>query len=316
MSKLNSEKMRAVRIHRYGGLDQLELETIETPTPGAGEVLVKVHAAAINPVDWKIREGYLAEMLPHSLPLTLGWDFSGEVAALGEGVEHWRVGDAVYARPDISKNGSYADYIVVSASEIAAKPKTLDWQHAAAVPLATLTAWQVLFDAAHIKEGDRVLIQAGAGGVGFSAIQLAKHAGATVYTTASTKNIEFLKNHGADEVIDYTKDDFTQLKDLDIVFDTLGGEALEKSWASLKTGGRLVSIVEPPSEELAEKHGVEASFCFVQPNAEQLTKIAELIDSGVMKVEIDSVYSLEDTVKAMEKSQTGHARGKIVIQVS
>lgn len=315
MIATNENQMRAVQIHQYGGPAEMKLSKISIPEPGEGEVLVRIHAAGVNPLDWKVREGYLAELIPHALPLTLGWDFAGEIESLGKNVNKWHVGDAVYARPDISKNGAYADYIVVSEDEIAAKPVTLSWQESAGVPLVTLTAWQALNDIAAIKQGDRVLIHAGAGGVGIAAIQLAKKAGATVYTTSSTKNIEFLKELGADEVIDYTQEDFSKLEDLDIVFDTIGGEVLEKSWANLKKGGSLVSVAEIPSEELAAKHGVVANFCFVQANAEQLSKISVLIDSGTLKVEIDSVYRFEDFAKAYEKSESGHARGKIVIQM-
>ena len=315
MNTITEGQMRAVRIHNYGGPEQIKLENIAIPKPAAGEVLIKVHAAGVNPIDWKVREGYLAEVIPHTLPLTLGWDFSGEVAAVGQNVEKWHVGDAVYARPDLSKNGAYAEYITVSADEIAAKPKTLSWQKSAAVPLVTLTAWQALNDIGQMKQGDRVLIHAGAGGVGIAAIQLAKQAGATVYTTASTQNIAFLKSLGADEVIDYTQQDFTTLADLDIVFDTMGGEVLEKSWATLKKGGCLISIAEVPNENLAAKHEVKANFCFVQANSGQLSEISNLIDSGDITIEVDSVFPLDHIAQAHEKSESGHTRGKIVIQI-
>jgi len=312
---MNEGQMRAIRIHNYGGSEQMELESIAVPEPAAGEVLIKVHAAGVNPLDWKIREGYLAEIIPHTLPLTLGWDFAGEIVAIGQDVEKWRFGDAVYARPDFAKNGAYAEYIAVSADEIAPKPETLSWQKSAAVPLVTLTAWQALHDIGQLKHGDRVLIHAGAGGVGIAAIQLAKQAGATVYTTASSRNIEFLKRLGADEVIDYTRQDFSTLADLDIVFDTMGGEILEKSWGTLKKGGHLISLAEIPNEDLAATHEVSANFCFVQANPDQLSKISKLIDSGAITVEVDSVYRLDDIAKAHEKSESGHTRGKIVIQI-
>ncbi len=315
MNTINEGQMRAVRIHKYGGPEQMKLESIAVPKPAADEVLIKVHAAGVNPVDWKIREGYLAEVIPHTLPLTLGWDFAGEVTAVGQNIEKWRVGDAVYARPNLSKNGAYAEYITVSADEIAAKPKTLSWQKAAAVPLVTLTAWQALNDIGQIKQGDRVMIHAGSGGVGITAIQLAKRAGATVYTTTSTQNIEFLKSLGADKVIDYTQQDFSKLVDLDIVLDTLGGKVLENSWKTLKKGGRLISTVEVPNEELAAKFEVSANFCFVQANSGQLSEISNLIDSGDITVEIDSVFCLDDIAKAHKKSESGHTRGKIVIQI-
>lgn len=315
MITTNEKQMRAVRIHHYGGSTEMELEKIAIPEPNEGEVLIKIFAAGVNPIDWKIRKGYLAEVIPHTLPLTLGWDFAGEVASIGKNVGKWSIGDAVYARPDLSKNGAYAEYIVVSENEITAKPKTLSWMKSAAVPLVTLTAWQALKDIGAVKQGDRVLIHAGAGGVGIAAIQLAKQAGATVYTTSSPKNIAFLKELGADEVIDYTQEDFSKLENLDIVLDTMGGEVLEKSWVTLKKGASLVSVAEVPSEELATKYEVRASFCFVQANPDQLAEISNLIDSGNIKVEVDSVFRLEDIAKAHEKSESGHTRGKIVIQI-
>ena len=315
MNTINKHKMKAVQIHQYGGCDQMQLQEIAIPKPAKGEILIKVHAAGVNPVDWKIREGYLAEMLPHSLPLTLGWDLAGEVASLGEGVTSWEVGNAVYAHSNISKNGSYAEYIIVAEGDVAAKPKTLSWQKSAAVPLVTLTAWQALKDIGSVKSGDRVLIHGGAGGVGIAAIQLAKQVGAIVYTTSSARNYAFLKELGADEVIDYTKEDFSKLKDLDIVFDTQGGDVLEKSWATLKQGGSIISVAEIPSQDLATKYQVSAHFCFVQPNANQLFEIATLIDSNELKVEVDSVFRLEDVAKAHEKSESGHTRGKLVLQI-
>ncbi len=315
MKTTNKSQMKAARIHQYGGSVEMKLDKIAIPEPDEGEVLIKIFAAGVNPIDWKIREGYLAELIPHELPLILGWDFSGEIVSLGKNVTKWSISDAVYARPDFAKNGAYAEYIVVSEDEIATKPKMLNWQKSAAVPLVTLTAWQALNDISGLKQGDRVLIHAGAGGVGIAAIQLAKQAGATVYTTSSPKNIAFLKELGADEVIDYTQEDFSTLENLDIVFDTMGGDVLEKSWVTLKKGGSLVSVAEVPGEELAAKYEVSASFCFVQANPEQLSKISNLIDSGQLKVEIDSVFRLEDIAQAHERSESGHTRGKIVIQV-
>jgi NADPH:quinone reductase-like Zn-dependent oxidoreductase len=315
MTTVNNDQMRAVKIHRFGGPEELEIQSVTIPVPGENEVLIKVHAAAVNPLDWKVREGYLAQIIPHKLPLTLGWDFAGEIAALGANVDNWNIADAVYARPDFSRDGAYAEYIVVAANEIAAKPKSLSWQKAAAVPLVTLTAWQALNDLAEIKQGDHVLIHAGAGGVGIAAIQLAKKAGAKVYTTASTRNVDFLKDLGADEVIDYTKQDFSTLKEMDVVFDTIGGDVLAKSWCTLKKGGILISVAEFPNDAVAKEHAVRAQFCFVQANPNQLDKIAEMIDSGNLKIEVDSVFRLEDVAKAHTQIQAGHTRGKIVLQI-
>jgi NADPH:quinone reductase-like Zn-dependent oxidoreductase len=310
------ETMKAVQIRHYGGRDQLKLQNVPLPELRDTDVLVKVHAAAVNPVDWKIREGMLVEMLPHQLPLTLGWDFAGEIVAIGEKVNALQVGQAVYARPDIVRNGSYAEYIAVDASEVAAKPDSLNWQAAAAVPLTALTAWQALYDIAGLKQGDKVLIHAGAGGVGGFAIQLAKVRGAYVFSTTSTANVDYVKSLGADEVIDYKTMDFTNLRGLDVVFDTLGGEVQERSWQCLAKGGFMVSIVSPPAEEKAQEYSVRAEFCFVQPNSQQLTELAKLFDAGKLRVTIDSVYTLEDIAKAHARSEGGHARGKIVISIA
>lgn len=310
------QTMQAIRIHQYGNAEQLCLDTIPRPTLRPHDVLVKVHAAAINPVDWKIREGYLAEMLGHTLPLTLGWDFSGDVVAVGEQVTQWQVGQAVYSRPDITRDGSYAEYIAVDADDIALKPQCLTWQQAAAVPLAALTAWQALYDTAKVKKGDRVLIQAGAGGVGCFAIQLAKLRGAYVYATTSTKNVDFVKDLGADTVIDYQKDDFSTLRDLDVVFDTLGGEHQSRAWITLKHGGYLVSIVDTPDTEIADSHQVRSAFCFVQPNSEQLTALTALFDADKLRVEIDHVFPFNQVAAAHEKSESHHARGKIILQIT
>lgn len=307
--------MQAIQINQYGDASVLELTNAPVPALESNDVLIKVHAAALNPVDWKIREGYLAGMLEHKLPLTLGWDVAGEISAIGEGVTDWSVGDAVYSRPNIARDGSYAEYIAIDASEIALKPSSLDWNHAAAVPLAALTAWQSLYDFADVKAGERVLIQAGAGGVGSFAIQLAKLRGAHVISTCSSKNVDFLKSLGADEVIDYTQQDVGELKDLDVVFDTLGGDALASSWQTLKADGRLVSIVDVPDEETAKTHGVNAGFVFVQPNQVQLKVLADLIDDGKVSVTVDSVFPLKDAAAAQAKSETGRAKGKIVLQV-
>lgn len=306
----------AVRIHAFGGRDQLVYEDAPIPHLNADDVLVKVHASSINPVDWKVREGYLKDFMPHKLPLILGWDFAGEIVALGEQVTGWKIGDAVYSRPDIARDGAYAEYIAVRTSEIARKPQSLNWQQAAAVPLAALTAWQSLYEIAKLKEGERVLIHAGSGGVGSFAIQLAKLRGAYVYTTSSSRNIEWVKNLGADEVIDYTSRDFSQLRDVDVVFDTVGGEVMDKSWQTLKRGGRLVSIISNPDVQTAEQHGVTPLFCFVQPNAAQLAELAALFDAEKLQVVIDSVFDLKELAKAHEKSESGRARGKIVVQVS
>jgi NADPH:quinone reductase-like Zn-dependent oxidoreductase len=314
--------MKAVRIHAYGGPETLQYEDAPRPVPGAGEVLVRVHAAGVNPVDWKAREGYLKSM-NYPLPLVLGWDLSGTVAELGAGVTSFAVGDAVYARPDIGRNGAYAEYVAVKASELAKKPVSLDHVQAAAVPLAALTAWQALFEArapyssANLKAGQTVLVHAGAGGVGTFAIQLAKWKGARVIATGSAKNARFLSELGADQVVDYTAGRFEDAirEPVDVVFDTVGGETLARSWSVVKKGGVVVSIVSRPSEEDAQRHGARAAYVFVQPHAEQLAVIGKLIDQKTIGPVVAEVLPLADARVAHEKSKAGHVRGKIVLRV-
>lgn len=308
--------MKAVQINAFGDRSVLALTDISIPTPTEDEVLIKVKSAAVNPVDWKIREGYLQPMLNHTLPLTLGWDVSGEVTAIGANVKTLKVGDAVFSRPDIAKNGSYAEYIAVAANEVALKPSSASWQEAAGTPLAALTAWQSLYEITNLKASERVLIHAGSGAVGQFAIQLAKLRGAYVYTTTSARNTELVLGLGADKSIDYHQEDFSELKDIDVVFDTIGGETQANSWKTLKSGGRLVSICENPDESIAAEHNVSAYFCFVQPNREQLEKLAEYIDSDQLKINIDSEYELGQVASAHERSESGRAQGKIIINVS
>ena len=308
--------MKAVRIHAYGDLDTLSYEDAPMPVPAADEVLVRVHAAAVNPVDWKIREGYLAEMIPYPMPVTLGWDVSGVVDAVGADVSHLKVGDAVYSRPDIVRNGTYAEYVVIRASEVAAKPESLSHNEAAAVPLAALTAWQSLFGAAELKSGERVLIHAGAGGVGSFAIQFAKWLGAHVVTTASAANEALVRSLGADEVVDYRSQPFEDVVGpVDVVFDTIGGDTQTRSVGLLKPGGRLISVVATPDNDTLATVGATGGFVMVQPNSEQLQRIGQLIDLGDVRVLIDSVFPLSDVRGAHAKSQTGRAKGKIVIEV-
>ena len=308
--------MKAVQIHTFGGREVLELNDIAIPEAKQGEVLIKIHAASVNPVDWKIRQGYLQPLLNHALPLTLGWDVSGEVVAVGGGVIHLKVGDEVYSRPNIANNGSYAEYMTASAEEVALKPKSLTWQEAAGVPLAGLTAWQGLYELANIEAGEQVLIHGGSGAVGQFAIQLAKLRGATVYTTTSARNTDLVLSLGADHAIDYQQVDFSELRDMDLVLDTIGGEVQDKSWKTIKPGGRLLSIVQTPDEAVAASHGVTASFYFIEPDRSQLEQMAGLADAGKLIVNIDSEFSLDQVADAHERSESGRAQGKIIINVA
>jgi NADPH:quinone reductase-like Zn-dependent oxidoreductase len=309
--------MKAVAMHAYGGPEVLKYEDAARPDPATGEVLVRVHAAAVNPVDWKVRAGHLKGFLNYSSPLIPGWDLSGVVEATGAGVTDWKQGDAVYARPDLRRNGAYAEYIAVRASELGHKPRSIDHVQASAIPLACLTAWQALFDAGGLKAGQRVLIHAAAGGVGTFAVQLAKWKGAHVVGTASERNHAFLRELGADEVIDYTKTNFEEVvRDVDVVLDTLAGQTRDRSWNVLKKDGILVSILGQPSPDDAAQRGVRAAGVFVEPNQAQLGEIAKLVDSGKLRPIIETVLPLAQAARAHEMNQTLHTRGKIVLQVA
>jgi NADPH:quinone reductase-like Zn-dependent oxidoreductase len=312
-----SQTMKAIRIHNYGGPEVLQYEDAPRPEPQAGEVLVRVHAAGVNPIDWKVREGHMKDFWPHKLPLIPGWDLSGVVEEIGTGVSRFKKDDEVYTVPDVSRDGAYAEYIVVRESELALKPKSLHHVRAAAVPLAALTAWQALFDAGQLKRGQRVLIHGGSGGVGHVAVQLAKWKGAHVLATASTKNLELLRELGVDEPIDYTKQRFEDMaRDVDLVLDLIGGETQERSWSVLKKGGVLLSLVQPPSVEKAKALGVRAAFVAGHPSGAQLAEIVNIIDSGKLAPVINRILPLSEARRAHELSQSGHTHGKIVLRIS
>lgn len=309
--------MKAICIHSYGNQDVLKYEDVPIPTILEDEILVRVIASAINPVDWKIREGYLKDMIPHKMPLILGWDIAGIVDKVGSKVTNFAVGDCIYSRPDISKNGGYAEYIAIKASEVGFKPKNISFVEAASFPLAGLTAWQGLIDIANIQKGHRVLIHAGAGGVGSLAIQLAKWKGAHVITTTSSANTDFVKSLGADEVIDYTKHNFSDLvSNIDIVLDSMGGEIQESSMRVMKPGGTLVALTGIPSEEMAIKFGITAKFALVEPNAFALEQLANLLDSGIIRCVVGAEFALKDVKKAHALSESSRTRGKIVLHVN
>ncbi|KAB0666932.1 NADP-dependent oxidoreductase [Oryzomonas japonica] len=308
--------MKSVRIHAYGGPEALVYEDAPLPQLGKDEILVRVHAAAVNPVDWKIREGHLKGMLDSRLPLILGWDVSGTVEAVGPEVVRFKAGDEVFSRPDIARDGAYAEFIVIRENEAAFKPQSIDHLHAAAIPLAGLTACKSLFAAAKLSAGQTILIHGAAGGVGTYAVQLAKWKGAHVIATASERNHDYLRELGADEVIAYQNVRFEdKVRDVDVVFDTIGGETQTRSWNVVKQGGVLVSIVSPPSQEEAVARGVRPEFVFIQPDAAELSALAKLVDSGKLRVMVEAVLPLAEARRAQELSQNGHTRGKIVLKV-
>jgi len=309
--------MKAVRIHEYGGPEVLKYEDAPRPEPGPGEVLIRVHAAGVNPVDWKVRAGFAKERMKYKMPFIPGWDVSGVVESIGSGVARLKKGDDVYSKPDIGRDGSYAEYTVVKESEVALKPKSIDHVHAAAVPLAALTAWQALFDAAKLSAGQTVLIHGAAGGVGSFAVQFAKMKGARVIGTASKRNHEFLRSLGADETIDYNTTKFEDVaRGMDVVLDTITGEEMEqRSYQAMKKGGIYVSVLMSPSAEKAAAQGVRCAHTFVQSNVTQLDEITKMIDSGRLKLTIEHVFPLTEARAAQESNATGHTRGKIVLKV-
>ncbi|GGD01436.1 NADP-dependent oxidoreductase [Pontibacillus salipaludis] len=310
--------MKAVVIEQYGGKEQLNEIEVPTPEINQEQVLIEIHSTSINPIDWKVREGYLKEMLDWNFPIILGWDVSGTIKEVGDQVEGYQVGDRVFARPATTPNGTYAEYVAVEQDLLAHMPERLSFEDAAAVPLAGLTAWQCLFDAANVEEGDKVLIHAGSGGVGSYAIQLAKWAGAYVATTASGKNGELVKALGADHFINYKEENFYDVLDeFDVVLDTLGGDIQEQSYQVLRKGGKLVSITDVPDEDQAKEYGVEAEHVFLNPKGEQLQQIAHLISEGKVKSIVGHKFpfSEQGLKDAHELSETHHAQGKIVIQM-
>jgi len=308
-----TETMKAIRIHKFGGPEVLQLEDVPRPEPGTHQVLVRVHAAGVNPADWKIREGKFGKI---PLPSIMGIDFSGEIEALGPDITEFRVGEMVFGSVG-DESGSYSQYALAPVSHIVEKPKEISHTQAAAIPVPAMTAWQALFDTANLAAGQKVLIHAATGGVGSFAVQFAKWKGAHVIGTGSGRNEELVRSLGADEFIDYRSTRFEEVvRDADMVFDTIGGDTQERSWKVLKKGGVLVSIVQPPSEETAQAHGV--SGVFMRQDAtrtEELTQIAKLIANGQIKVNVQTVLPLADARKAQELSQTGHAHGKIVLKV-
>jgi NADPH:quinone reductase-like Zn-dependent oxidoreductase len=311
-----AQRMRALRMHEYGTSVVLRVEEVDVPTPAAGEVRIRVHAAGVNPVDWKIRSGRLQKGYPVPLPYTPGRDISGTIDALGNGVAGWSIGDPVIANSD---GGGFADYVVVAQGDVARKPTQLTYEQAAGIPVASLTAWRTLIEAADVKKDQRVLIHGGAGGVGSIAVQLAHWRGAHVIATASERNHEYLKSMGADEVIDYRTTRFEDAaKNIDVVLDTVGGETLARSPAVLRQDGILLSIAGVPAAQACSERKIRCPNWSAQnPRyaGEQLEKLGQLFDAGNLKMTIETVFPLSAAVKALELSETRRARGKIIVKV-
>ncbi|MEG0267873.1 MAG: NADP-dependent oxidoreductase [Carnobacterium sp.] len=309
--------MKAIGIENYGGKDELKEMQVDNPKANAKQVVVEVKATSVNPIDWKLREGYLQQMMDWAFPIILGWDVAGVISEIGEEVTDWKVGDEVFARPETTRFGTYAEYTIVDQNLLAKIPANVSFEEAAAVPLAGLTAWQGLFDHGKLKKGETVLIHAGAGGVGTYAIQLAKSIGAKVITTASKKNHDLLIELGADQVIDYKTENFVELlNDVDLVLDTVGGEVQKDSFEVLKPKtGRMISIVGLADEEVRKQYDVEFESIWLEPNGQELSEIADLMAAGEVKSIIGAKFPLTEkgVYDAHELSETHHALGKIII---
>jgi NADPH:quinone reductase-like Zn-dependent oxidoreductase len=312
----NRITMKALRIHNYGNASEMKVEEIEKPSISPNEVLVKVYASAINPLDWKIRNGDLKSLISVNFPLTLGWDFSGVVVERGKEVSEFNLGDKVYSRPEVSKNGSHAEYVAIKSEELALMPVNITFREAATLPIAGITAYQALYDMAGVKPNQKVLIHAGAGSLGCIAIQLAKIKGAYVITTASQKNHSFVTSLGADQVIDYQNEKFEDvLNELDVVLDTIGGKVQVDSYKVLKKGGVLIAVNTPADQNTAKQYDVKAEFLSIKPNKTILEQIKGLVESKQLKPVIGYEYSFDQILEAFELSETGKAKGKIIINM-
>ena len=309
--------MKAIRIHERGGPEVLIYEDAPRPRLMPGDALVRVHASAITKDELTWDPTYQTANGAPRTPSIPGHEFSGVVEELAPDTQVAKVGEEVYGLASFYRDGSAAEFIAIRADDLAAKPKTLDHVHAAAVPLAALTAWQALFSHATLARGQRVLIHGGAGGVGSFAVQMANWAGATVITTAAADNHDFVRRLGAHEVIDYAKVHFEdEVCDIDVVLDTVGGSTLQRSFGVLRRGGTLVSIVEPPSAEKAKAQGIKGEFFIVEPNRTQLEEIGRLIDTRRLSAFVDSVRPIEQARQAFEQGLKGHSRGKIVLRIA
>jgi NADPH:quinone reductase-like Zn-dependent oxidoreductase len=309
-------QMRALLMTGYGGTEVLKFDQVAVPAPASGEVRIRIHAVAINPVDWKIRTGRLQRTSPVTLPYIPGRDVSGTIDAVGPGVSEWQPGDSVVA---VTTGGGLAEYVIASTENVAAKPTSLNFNEAAGIPTASLAAWRTLITNGDIQKGQRVLIHGGAGGVGSTAVQLAHWRGAHVIATASAPNHDYLKSLRADEVIDYRTTRFEDVvKNVDVVLDTVGGDTLQRSPAVLREGGTLLTLVgQPPAEACRERklHCPSPSTATNKQPSEELAKLGQLFDNGTLKMHLQAVYPLERATEALALSETGRARGKIIVQV-
>ena len=309
--------MKSAQINKYGSSEVIEInQNTPEPTISSGKVLVNIKAAGVNPVDWKIREGYFQQMIQLQFPFTLGMDFSGIVKEIGEGVLDFKQGDEVYGQAGVATGGSgaFAEMAMANAENIAHKPKRLSHVEAAALPLVGVSSWRALIENIGLSNGQRILIHGGAGGIGSIAIQLAKNLGAFVATTASANDKMFVQELGADQVIDYKSQNFEDLlHDYDSVFDTVGGDTYKRSFKVLKKGGIIISMLEQPNSELMNQYNVKAIFQFTQADRERLTKLAEWVDQNNIRVNVDRTFLLDEAGKALDYQKDVHPRGKVVL---
>src|SRR6266404_3325677 len=309
--------MKAIVLHEHGGPEVLTYEDVPRPEPKEDQILVRVIAAGVNPVDGMIRSGMFAKHDKSAFPIILGGDIAGVVEKVGSRITKFKAGDPVFAYVSLDNGGGYAQYALATEREAAPKPKSLTYVEAAAVPIVALTAWQALIDTAKLSAGQTVLIHGGSGGVGTFAIQIAKARGARVIATASTANQDFLKQLGADVAIDYTKQKFEDVaKDVDVVLDSVGKDTLQRSYGVVKKGGIIVSLVARPKESELEKHGIRGTALNAEPNSGELAEIGRLIDAKKIKVIVSQTFPLSEAMKAQEQVATGHTRGKVVLKVA
>jgi NADPH:quinone reductase-like Zn-dependent oxidoreductase len=310
------KRMQAYRIHEFGDLKQFRRETVDVTEPTEDQVLVRVQTASVNPVDLKTLAGDYPLVGADQLPYTLGRDFAGVVERVSNDVRRWKPGDAVFGFVGQGQ-GAYAEYVLVDEHALARPPKKADASVAGAVPLAALTAWQGLFDHGGLRTGQRVLIHAGAGGVGHFAVQFARYKGAEVFVTASGDSLDFVRELGADHVIDYSTQRFEDVaQEMDLVFDLVGGDTQMRSWAVVAPGGALISTLTEPSQAEASAHGARAARYTAQPNGAQLASIAALIEDGRIIVKVSETFSFDEAPQALARQKEGHVRGKIVIDVA